>query len=335
MVEVIASSIETFNYFEMVLTNFSLVDLDQLLVYLAHDSSFSTVSLLRIAEKKIDFVLQIKHVISLVDQLRQTLESCNSPIFEDYIELLKDENFVNIRESIDKMIVSESKYAKGVASMKMEKCFAIKERINSLLDLARGLYSEGIDDISALCRAYGLFCLLNFCALSYVKYSILIIFNYFLETKFQIGEFKLGFTSAKGYYLQIKRNSKEPLFKMPELFCDVHVSKNCISFTSEDMMKLNNRVMKSMEEVYLQSDITITDLINDIRGHIGCLHVLTDIVANVDLVFSFAYQCSCSNYIRPNFGDYIEIQNVPTLATRCNSIYQQFLTIAGHSSFVG
>lgn len=72
---------------------------------------------------------------------------------------------------------------------------------------------------------------------------------------------------------------------------------------------LNTRAKKAIEEIYLQSDCIITKLINDIRTKISCFYTLTDIVANVDLVFSFAYQSSCSNYVRPEFGRYTEIVN--------------------------
>lgn len=99
--------------------------------------------------------------------------------------------------------------------------------------------------------------------------------------------------------------------RLPSIFKDVHVTKNCISFTSDDLTRLNNRIRQSIEEIYLQSDNIITGLIEQIRTKISCLYNLTDIVANIDLVYSFAYQSLCANWVRPQFSShYTEIIQV-------------------------
>ena len=110
--------------------------------------------------------------------------------------------------------------------------------------------------------------------------------------------------------MQIKHQPNQPPAKLPSIFFDVNATKSSISFSSNDIQKLNSRAKQAIEEIYLQSDCIISKLINDIRAKISCFYTLTDIVANVDLVFSFAYQSSCSNYNRPQFANYTEIANV-------------------------
>lgn len=156
MVEAICSSIEKFNSIENILTKFNAIDLDQLLINLVQLPTHSTTSFLRLAEKKIDYVIQMKHVISLIEQFRQTLNDCEPLLFLDYIELLSDVNFKSIQNLIDEVINSGTKFVRGHTNMKLEKCFAIKDRFNPLLDLARSIYSETIDDILALVQAYGI-----------------------------------------------------------------------------------------------------------------------------------------------------------------------------------
>ena len=148
----------------------------------------------------------------------------------------------------------------------------------------------------------------------------------------------IGYSTKKGFFMQIKHVKNQPPIKLPSIFYDVNVTKNYVSFTSNDMMKLNCRAGQAIEEIYLQSDCIISQLINDIRAKISCFYTLTDIVANVDLVFSFAYQSSCSNYIRPNFGNYIEILNVSICLSNCFlSFFFVSLVyfIVGHSSCTG
>ncbi|KAH9404670.1 MutS protein msh4 [Tyrophagus putrescentiae] len=283
MVEAVSSSMDIFNDFNVVLTSLGSVDLDQLLVHLVQDPSAANSISTRNAEKKIDLAISIKHVVSLVDQLRTTLQECNHLLFKEYIDQLKDADFKSIQEMIDQVINCEAKFNKGNANMNLQKCFAIKDKFNPLLDLARSIYSDAIDDLIALARTY--------------------------ETKYNIENLSIGNSTAKGFYLQVKHSLNQPPLKLPAIFFDVSVTKNSISFTTNDVLMLNARAKKAIEEIYLQSDCIITKLINDIRTKISCFYTLTDIVANADLAFSFAYQCSCSNYIRPQFGRYTEIVN--------------------------
>lgn len=157
MVEAILSSIEIFNNFENILNQFSCVNLDQLLVNMVQLPNLTNALLIRSAEKKIEYVIHMKHVISLVDPLRKVLESCTGScsIFGAYVEQLKDDDFHAIQDMIDQVINSNTQFSRGTANMKLEKCFAIKDRFNALLDLARSIYSETIDDIIALVKTYG------------------------------------------------------------------------------------------------------------------------------------------------------------------------------------
>lgn len=155
MVEAVSSSMDNFNNFNVVLTSLGAVDLDQLLVHLIQDPSAANSISTRNAEKKIDLAISIKHVISLVGQLQTTLEECNHLLFKEYIDQLKDGDFKSIQEMIDQVINCEAKFSKGNANMNLQKCFAIKDKFNPLLDLARSIYSDAIDDLIALARTYG------------------------------------------------------------------------------------------------------------------------------------------------------------------------------------
>lgn len=134
-----------------------------------------------------------------------------------------------------------------------------------------------------------------------------------LEEKFKdvYGEIKVANSASKGYYMQIKNPRKEnPNFRMCFPFRDITYGKVFISFSSEDLIKLNSRMNKTVEEIYMQSDKTISKLIQNIRAHVSCFYSLAEIVGNTDLVFSFTYQSSISNYVRPEFGNYLEIKSV-------------------------
>lgn len=178
-----SSSMQIFNDFDLVLGNFGQIDMDRLLVDLiqhhrspsnsgsrsvANSSSNTNGQYVRAAEKKIEHVIQIKHILALVEQLKPVLAKCDSissdsgsissntpPLFAQYSEWLADEQFAAIQSMIDQVINSNAKFVKGGNYMRLEKCFAIKNRFNVLLDLARGVYSNSVDDVVALVKAYG------------------------------------------------------------------------------------------------------------------------------------------------------------------------------------
>jgi DNA mismatch repair protein MSH4 len=45
-----------------------------------------------------------------------------------------------------------------------------------------------------------------------------------------------------------------------------------------------------------------------LRGHIGCLYKLTECVAMLDMLVSFAHACTLSNYVRPEFTDTLALK---------------------------
>ena len=49
-------------------------------------------------------------------------------------------------------------------------------------------------------------------------------------------------------------------------------------------------------------------MMENIRGFIGCLYNLAEVVSKIDLVYSLAGQCALANYVRPKFNDYMAIQ---------------------------
>lgn len=157
MVDAMSSSLEAFQEFNSILERIGKVDLDQMIVNTIQLPLVTNNSnqFLRIAEKKIDHILQVKFAISLVDKLKQAFILNKHPIWQCYIEELSQPGFKTILDLINEVINAQTSYISGPSYMKLEKCFAIKERFNALLDLARGVYLDCLSDILALVKSYG------------------------------------------------------------------------------------------------------------------------------------------------------------------------------------
>lgn len=52
----------------------------------------------------------------------------------------------------------------------------------------------------------------------------------------------------------------------------------------------------------------ICDLLADIRNDIGCLFKLCEVIAELDMLISFANLSSVSTYVRPHFGRILDVK---------------------------
>ncbi|XP_033098705.1 mutS protein homolog 4-like [Anneissia japonica] len=270
---------ELFYNLQTVLARF--LDIDHLLSQCVQIPKTETV---KTAEQKITTVILLKHTLELVGPLRTTLEGCNNRLLQAYHKSLHDSRFELILDKIQTVIHDETRYQKGALNMRTQKCFAVKPNINGLLDVARRTYTEIVDDISELIK--------------------------------QLGEqhnlpLKTSYNGTRGFYIQLYcgANSGFTLANLPSKFIKVVKSRNMASFTTTDLIKLNDRIRESLNEIYLMTNIVVNELFNDIREHIGCLYQLTECVSMLDMLTSFAHVCTLRDYVRPDFTDTLAIKH--------------------------
>ena len=96
--------------------------------------------------------------------------------------------------------------------------------------------------------------------------------------------------------------------QLPKEFVKVSKQRNTFSFTTTDLIKLNDRTRESLNEIYLMTNVVLSELLADIRDQIGCLYKLTECVAVMDMLHAFAHACTLSDYVRPEFTDTLAIK---------------------------
>nr|XP_057947265.1 mutS protein homolog 4 isoform X4 [Doryrhamphus excisus] len=121
------------------------LDIDQLLSVLVQVPKQETVI---IAEAKIAHVIQLKHTLDLVPQLKVVLKNCNTALLKAYTTSLEDSRFDMILKQIHTVVNDDTTYLKGSLNMRMQKCYAVRPNINEFLDIARRAYTEIVDDIA-------------------------------------------------------------------------------------------------------------------------------------------------------------------------------------------
>jgi DNA mismatch repair protein MSH4 len=239
------------------------------------------------AENKITLVISIKHCLELVETLKDTISSSQNPLLKTFHEMLTDNRFGNLLTKVQEVIHEDAHYQKGSLNMRAQKCFAVKPKLNGYLDVARRTYSETIDDI--------------------------------VELVAQLGEkeelpLKTSYNSSRGFYIQIpimangKKGETLNIEDLPQIFIKSVKAKSTINCTTADLIKMNDRCTESLNEIYLMTNIVITELMDELRGQIGCLYKLSECIAMLDMLLSLAYTCTVSNYIMPEFTDTLAIK---------------------------
>ncbi|KAI6064268.1 MutS protein-like protein 4 isoform X2 [Aix galericulata] len=120
---------------------------------------------------------------------------------------------------------------------------------------------------------------------------------------------KTSFSSARGFFIQMNADCTTlPSGQLPSEFTKITKMKNTYSFTSADLIKMNERCQESLREIYHMTYLIVCKLLNEIYEHIHCLYKLSDIVSMLDMLLSFAHVCTVSDYVRPEFTDTLAIK---------------------------
>jgi DNA mismatch repair protein MSH4 len=169
---------------------------------------------LSILEKRVNHVIGLKHALELVEPLRTTLEAAESDFFEEARMALEDERFESVLTRVLEILNENAKVQKGSASMRLQRCFAIKSGVNGLLDVARRIYCEIVDDVedmvAALAEEHGL-------------------------------PLRVGFSALRGYHVQMVGSKRTPLLKakdLPKNFLNPQEGKSIISFTTDEIIQV-------------------------------------------------------------------------------------------------
>ncbi|XP_070563567.1 mutS protein homolog 4-like [Ptychodera flava] len=269
---------EMFYNLQSVLSRF--VDVDHLLslcVQIPKQENIKT------ADSRITCVIYLKHTLELVEPLQAALNDSTNQLFKAYHSCLGDARFSAVLEKLQTVIHADTRYQKGTLNMRTQKCFAVKPNINGLLDVARRTYTEIVDDIAEMVKQ--------------------------LSEKHNL-PLKISYNSTRGFFIQMYsgKDNTVAMSSLPSVFIKVAKVKSTLNFTTADLIKMNDRINESLNEIYLMTNIVVTELMTEIREHIGCLYKLTECVAVLDMLVSFAHACTLGEYVRPEFTDTLAIK---------------------------
>jgi DNA mismatch repair protein MSH4 len=87
--------------------------------------------------------------------------------------------------------------------------------------------------------------------------------------------------------------------QLPEIFINTYRRKGKIECQTLELMKLNQKITDAHNEVILMSDRSIQDLIDDVRTEVHPLFKVSESIAMLDMIASFAQLATTHDYVRP------------------------------------
>jgi DNA mismatch repair protein MSH4 len=114
------------------------------------------------------------------------------------------------------------------------------------------------------------------------------------------------YDNSRRYWLRIVESDFDDR-TVPDILVNRYRKKGCIECQTLDLMKLNQKIEDSHQEVILMSDKTVQVLLDDIRGQIPSLFRICESIAMLDMIAAFGQSVTTGDYTRPEITDCIAI----------------------------
>ncbi|XP_025075394.1 mutS protein homolog 4-like [Pogonomyrmex barbatus] len=236
------------------------------------------------AERNLNYALLLKSCLDTIPELEAILAAGVHPFFIKMRKNLGNSEFRVMKDKISTLIHEDARFVKGCTSLSMQRCFAIKADINELLDVARQVYCELISDMKNMVEQLA------------VKHKLPLSLEYNINLGYHIN-------------VVIPRGLNMTISNLPAEFIQTRKNRRSFTMTTTGLLTLNKQCKTACEEIYMMSNTLLSNLLEDIRQHVGCLFQLSADVAELDLLLSLA-QISCNpEYVRPSFGTKLELIN--------------------------
>ncbi|KAL2072725.1 hypothetical protein VTL71DRAFT_12068 [Oculimacula yallundae] len=242
-----------------------------------------TVPNIQQSEQSINEVLMLKSFIQSIPPLFEALASARSSLLCEIRGNCQPEYLAPSMDFIKNVINDDVTFQKTALDLRNQRTYAVKSGVSGLLDVARQTFKETTEDVH-----------------QHVT-EINQTFDMVAETRYD---------NARRYFLRIHADDFEGR-PIPDILINRTQKKGFMECQTLEMIKLNQRIEGSHQEVVLMSDQSIQALTDDIRGEIGALFRVCESIALLDMIASFAQLATTNDpqtqYKRPQITNCIAI----------------------------
>ncbi|KAJ4370694.1 MutS protein msh4 [Neocucurbitaria cava] len=255
----------------------NFLDADKILTQLIVKPTKSTI---QTTEQAINQVIMLKQFVNSVNPIYEALTGTRSTMLNNIRELCAPENVTLVQELIDRVINEDTTYAKQPLELRNQRTYAVKSGVNGLLDVARTTYKEATED------AY--------------QHSTELAEEYDIQLD-------LKYDNARQFYIKIPASELEGR-ALPPIFTNIVRRKKNIECQTLELMKRNQKINVSHQEVILMSDQAVEALIEGVRIHMSVMFKICEAIALLDMIAAFAHLVTLNNYTQPQLTDTLGIE---------------------------
>ena len=254
------------------LTN--LGDIDQLILFLVKTQQTKGKSKLN---QTINSCIEFKKLCHSLIGLYKLSNSTIS-VLEPLYTLVTEHEINEIYSQLDLIISDEIVFEKSNIGLQNQRIFAIKTDIDGMLDVARQMYKESVNDVYELSALYA--------------------------EEFGMA-FQIILQGKLGYRLSIAVDLQD---KLNEEFVERKRRGKKMTMTTLDLMKLNERIVENVHEIGLTSERVLEELIEFLREHVDVLYRISSGIAHLDFIYSLAKYSSAQSTVKPSISEILAIK---------------------------
>ncbi|KAJ4712720.1 DNA mismatch repair protein MSH4 [Melia azedarach] len=234
----------------------------------------------RKSQTLISSIILLKTALDALPLLAKVLKDAQSFLLANiYKSVCENEKYTSIRKRIGEVIDEDVLHARVPFAARTQQCFAVKARIDGLLDIARRSFCDTSEAIHNLANKY--------------------------REELKLPNLKLPFNNRQGFYLSIPQ--KDIQGKLPSKFIQVVKHGNNLHCSTLELASLNVRNKSAAGECYIRTEICLEALVDAIREDVSVLTLLAEVLCLLDMIVnSFAHTISTKpvdQYTRPHFTE--------------------------------
>lgn len=233
------------------------------------------------SDQRINQLLILKEAIEGSLQLEEFLQGMSSALLIELKETFGSPVVHAVKELLNTVIAQDCRWAQTAVDLRTQKCYAVVSETNGYLGVCRQLFEEYNSDIGEMVKEYSR------------------EHNVAFETRFDM---------KRGFVLRIKRKAlgkdNQDGSQLADEFINKRRTSRYVECTTLEMMKCNTRISNVVAEIVLVSDQIVDGLLDRLQPHTAALFKLSECVAVLDLLVSFAalVSSSAAGYVRPQFS---------------------------------
>ncbi|KAH7131986.1 DNA mismatch repair protein MutS [Dendryphion nanum] len=270
--EELTSKEEMFFATRSALKNF--LDVDKVLTALIIIPKTPTI---QTTEQSINQVIMLKQFVLSINPIYIALAGARSALLASIRDHCHPNKIVPVQTLIDEVINEDTIFARKPLELRNQRTYAVKSGVNGLLDVARTTYKEATED------AY--------------QHSTELSEQYDVPIN-------LKYENTRQFYFQMSAADFEDR-PVPPIFTNIFRKKKMIECQTLELMKRNQKITISHQEVVLMSDHAVQALIEEVRIFISILFKTCEAIAMLDMIAAFAQLVTT---IRPQLSDTLAVR---------------------------